>query len=115
MGWFKVEDTMTEHTKCLTLSPFAWTLWLHGAAYASRNLTDGLIPQAMLPRLSAIKAPEKAAAELVDAGLWHVTEEGWIVHDWLDHQRSRAQVRADQAAAADRQRRARERQKGRHA
>jgi hypothetical protein len=107
VGWFKVEDVMTEHPKCVGLTPFAWTLWLHAMSYCSRNLTDGHIPQAMLPRLCAIKDADKAAAELVDAGMWHVTEDGWAVHDYLDHQRSRADVQADRADAAARKRRSR--------
>lgn len=109
MGWFRVDDAMTEHPKCVTLSPFAWTLWLHALGYCSRNLTDGNIPQAILPRLCSIKDADKAAAELVDAGLWHVTPDGWAVHDYLDHQRSRSQVQADRDAAAARQQRYRER------
>jgi hypothetical protein len=104
MTWLKIDDAMVEHLKCVNLSPFAWTLWLHGLCYCSRNLTDGHIPHAMLPRLSAITRAEKAAAELVDAGLWHRCEHGWEVHDYLQHQRSAEQVRTERAAAADRKR-----------
>lgn len=107
--WLKLDDSMVEHPKCVDLTPFAWTLWLHAISYCSRNLTDGLIPQAMLPRLCSVNDPAKAAAELVDAGLWRVTGDGYQVHDYLDHQRSRAEVEADRTAAAERQRRSRER------
>jgi hypothetical protein len=112
VGWLKVDDALTENPKCVGLSPFAWTLWIHGLAYCSRNLTDGNIPHAIVPRLCSIKDAAKAAAELVDAGLWHVTPDGWTVHDYLDHQRSRAQVQADRAAAAERQAKSRARKAG---
>ena len=112
MTWLKIEDTVTEHPSFAQLSPFAWTLWLHGLTYCSRNLTDGLIPQAMLTRLSALKEPEKACAELVDAGRWHVIEGGWRVHDYLDHQRSRREVEDERAGAKERQRRSRAKRKG---
>jgi hypothetical protein len=104
MTWVKLDDQMVEHPKCVNLTPYAWTLWLHGLCYCSRNLTDGHIPHAMLPRLSAITRAEKAAAELVDAGLWHDRESGWEVHDYLSHQRSAEQVRFERAAATERKR-----------
>lgn len=110
MTWFKVDDTMVEHPKFVALTPFAWTMWFHGVSYCSRNLTDGRIPQAMVPRLCSLKEHDKAAAELVDAGLWHITAEGdYQVHDYLDHQRSREDVEAEREAAAERQRRRRAR------
>ena len=109
MTWVKVDDLITEHEKCVGLSDAAWTLWLHGLLYCSRNLTDGRIPAAMLPRLSAVKNPRKAAGELVSAGLWDERDGAWWVHDYLDHQRSKAQVEAEREAAAERQRKARER------
>jgi hypothetical protein len=106
--WLKIDDTMVENPKFVDLSPFAWTLWIHGVSYCSRNLTDGRIPQAMLPRLTSITDPSRAAAELVDAELWHATEDGYEVHDYLEHQRSRADVEADRAKATERQRRSRD-------
>lgn len=93
----------------LALSPYAWTMWLHGLTYSSRNLTDGHIPAAILPRLSALKSPERAVEELVAAECWKVVEDGWAVVDYADHQRTKAQVEADRAAAAERKRRSRER------
>lgn len=107
MTWVKIDDTVTEHPKCVELSPSAWTLWLHGLAYCSRNLTDGHIPAAMLPRLSGLSSPKKAAGELCEAGLWHKNGEGWEIHDYADHQRTRADIEAERQAA--RERRARNR------
>jgi hypothetical protein len=109
MTWVKVDDLITEHEKCVGLSADAWCLWLHGLTYCSRNLTDGRIPKAMLPRLTNLAKPAKAAAELVEAGLWDERAKWFAVHDYLEHQRSKAQVEADREAAAERQRRARER------
>lgn len=107
MTWLKVDDTVTEHPKCVGLSPAAWTLWLHGLTYCSRNLTDGHIPAVMLPRLSSIQTPKKAAQELTQAGLWHETSDGWEVHDYTEHQRSKADIETERAAARERRSRAR--------
>lgn len=109
MTWVKVDDLITEHEKCVGLSADAWCLWLHGLTYCSRNLTDGRIPKPMLPRLTSLAKPAKAAAELVEAGLWDEQAKWYEVHDYLEHQRSKAQVEADREAAAERQRKARER------
>lgn len=111
MTWVKVDDLITEHEKCVGLSSDAWCLWLHGLTYCSRNLTDGRIPEAMLHRLSAVKNPKKAAQELIDAGLWDKAPKAYLVHDYLEHQRSKAQVEADREAANERQRRAREKRR----
>lgn len=99
--WVKVDVNVTEHPKCVALSPDAWTLWLHGLTYAGRNLSDGHIPTVMLSRLSGVPRPQKAADELVDAGLWDEIDEGWLIHDYLDHQRS-AEEAAEQSTKAKR-------------
>ena len=114
MTWVKLDDSVTEHPKCVGLSPAAWTLWLHGLTYCSRNLTDGQIPAAMLPRLSGVPNPAKAADELVAAGLWHDVDRGWEVHDYLEHQRSASDVDGDRAAARKRKQRSRDRQRNDH-
>lgn len=99
MTWVKIDDTVTEHPKCVGMSPNAWTLWLHGLAYSSRNLTDGHIPAVMLSRLSGVPQPKKVAAELVVAGLWHDSADGYEIHDYCEHQRTKADIEAERAAA----------------
>lgn len=56
-----------------------------------------------------MKRPQKFVAELVEAGLWEVAEDGWQLHDFLDYQPSKAQVTADRKKTAERQKRWRER------
>jgi hypothetical protein len=109
--WIKLDDGITEHRRFVGLSPNAWCLWLHGITYCSRNLTDGQIPAAMVPRLTAMPQWRKALKELVDGGLWLEVEGGFQVDAYLEHQRSKAQVTADREAAAERQQRARDKRK----
>lgn len=99
MTWVKLDDTVTEHPKCVALSSHAWTLWLHGLTYCSRNLTDGEIPGVMLARLSSVPQPRKVASELIDAGLWHDSDGSYWIHDYCEHQRTRADIEAERAAA----------------
>jgi hypothetical protein len=85
--------------------------WLHvcAIAYASRNLTDGLVPQALVPRLSDRKQPLKLAKLLLAHDLWH--EPGhdckrcpqprageYIIHDYLEHQRAAEEVNEARSA-----------------
>lgn len=109
MTWVKIDDLVTEHPKCVGLSCEAWTMWLHGLTYSSRNLTDGVIPDAILNRISPCRRPKKAAAELVAAGLWERIENAHSVHDYAKHQRTRDEVQNARASAIERQKRSRER------
>ena len=107
MTWVKIDDAITEHPKCVNLSPAAWTLWIHGLTYCSRNLTDGFIPAAFLSRLSPVPRPKSSALELVEAGLWHKNGDGFEVHNYCQHQRTRADVEAERVKARERQARRR--------
>ena len=100
--WFKLDDGFPEHPKIARVGGDAAWLYVCGLAYASRNLTDGLIPAGALARLSDRKQPQKLAQVLVKAGLWDVHEDGWMVHDYLEHQTSRAKVDRDREQARQR-------------
>lgn len=115
MTWIKLDDGITEHRRFVGLTPNAWCLWLHGLCYCSRNLTDGHIPKAIVPRLTAMPQWRKALNELLDAELWFEMDGGYQVDSYLEHQRSKAQVEEDRAAAAGRAQRARDRKKERAA
>jgi hypothetical protein len=105
--WFKVDDGFATHPKAITLSDAAVAIWTRAGSWCSYNLTDGHFPKAMLP---VLRGKPSAAAALVKAGLW-ITDpagDGWWFHDWHDYQPTREKKLAERAAAADRQRRARE-------
>ncbi len=111
MTWIKLDDQVTEHPKTAGLSCEAWTLWIHGLTYCSRNLTDGEIPKPYLPRLSPVRRVKKATQELVDAGLW-VDEGARIqVHNYVKWQRSKSQIEYDKESSHARQKASRERRK----
>lgn len=56
------------------------------------RLTDGFVPRrAMLSNIGA--TPEQVRA-LVDEGMLEEVDEGWIIHDYTEHNRSRQQVMA---------------------
>lgn len=100
MTWVKVDVDCTEHPKLVGLSDAAWVMWLHGLTYAGRNLSDGFIPTGMMSRLCNTKNPRRAADELVKAGLWDVSPDGWTIHDYLEHQRSADSVTKHKRASS---------------
>lgn len=109
-AWF--DDGFADHPKVEALSDSAFRLHVAGILYASRLLTDGVIPRARVPRLvPGFRA--KALTELL-GGVWHEPghacpdcpqlDDGEIViHGYLDHQKSRAQVESERAQTSQRQ------------
>lgn len=105
MPWFRVDDDLALHPKAIAAGNAAMGLWVRAGAYASQYLTEGFVPRGIIGTLGG--RPRDAQA-LVDAGLWEPVADGWRFHQWAERQPTRAQVEADRAAAAERQRRARE-------
>lgn len=110
--WIRVSDDCLEHPKFLGLSPSAVVLWLAGLQYSSRHLTDGLIPRRYVVGTEVVQRWRAPANELVTAGLWHEMPDGWVIHDYLDYQRSSTQIRDQRRKGAERQRRHRTSGKG---
>jgi hypothetical protein len=87
--YIRVHDGMPDHPKVETLSDRAFRLLIETWCWSARHLTDGRMPRAVWNR----RATPKARRELVDAGL--VIDhgpDGIEMHDYLQHQRSRAEV-----------------------
>lgn len=110
--YVRVNDGLPEHRKIVAVGGDAAWLYVCGIAYCSRNLTDGLIPKGVVPRLSDRKQPAKLAAKLTRARLWHDAghdckrcvqpdEDEYVVHDYLSHQRSAEHIEAIKKKRAD--------------
>ena len=106
MPWFLVDDGFYDHPKADAAGDLAIGLWTRAGSYCQRYLTDGFVSDAALKKLRAKPGQIRA---LVDAGLWVKVDGGYRFHQYLDRNRSKVQVEADRAAAADRQRRRRSR------
>lgn len=115
MSWVRIESRTPMHPKFATLSPAAGWLWITGLCHCGEYLTDGRIKAGVPARL--VNGYKKAwADELVRAGLWTETKDGWQVHDYLEFQPSaeaehkrrkedaerKAKARAEKAARAAR-------------
>lgn len=86
MTWVKVETGFPRHPKVMGLSDKAFRTYLEALCYCAELLTDGYVPAEFVRRRRA------AAAQLVNARLWTPTPDGdgYLVHDYLAHNRSRA-------------------------
>lgn len=94
------------------LSASAVGLWLLAGTWAAQYLTDGQVPRRMIGRFGGTDAD---AAELIDAGLWHASDDGYEFHEWHEYQPSKDAVEAERAAARERMRERRRTNKGKFA
>jgi hypothetical protein len=110
MTWFKVDDSFHSHPKVLAASPAALGLWVVAGSWSGANLSDGFIPDHVLPRL----LPDSAslARDLVTAGLWKRARGGYRFHDWGDFNPKRDDVEGERKAARERMRNLRANRKG---
>lgn len=110
--WFKVDDGLPMSRKVLGIPRrrrmAAIGLWTLAGAWCARELTDGRVPEWLIDELGANKV---SVDDLVAVGLWKPELNGWLYHDWHNHQPSKEQVQADRAEHARRQKEYRERKK----
>jgi hypothetical protein len=86
--YIRVHDGMDDHPKIEPLSDKAFRSLFRLWFWCSRHLTDGLVPQPIWER----RADPKVRKELLAAGLAERVDGGVQMHDYLEHQRSAAQV-----------------------
>ena len=90
MTWFKVDDSFHSHPKAMAAGPAAVGLWTIAGSWSNANLTDGFVPDYMLPRFA--EDAHELALKLVAAGLWRRAKGGHRFHDWGDYQPTRETV-----------------------
>lgn len=105
MPWFKVDDKFHSHPKVMELTTGAVGLWTLAGTWCADYLTDGEIRRGQIRRLGG---SESEAQELVEAGLWITTEDGYQFENWNDYQPTRESVEGEREAARERQRKRRE-------
>lgn len=105
MPWVKLDDSWCEDEQVLKAGPLAGWLHICALSYCNRRLTDGRVPAAVVRRLADVDDALQLAAQLVDAGLWRVTDDGFELVDYLATQPSRERVEQDREAKRRRQER----------
>jgi hypothetical protein len=99
MAWARIDDSMMLHPKIVAAGPIAELIQYRALQYCNRFLTDGFVPAGAVPSLltglEAFTLGRDWPAEMVRTRLWSVRRGGYLVHDFLDYNRSKADVIAE--------------------
>lgn len=109
MAWFKVDDGFHDHPKVDDLSLEAVGLWLLCATWASRHLTDGVVP---VSRVWKFDGTDDLCSELVRANMWRTSPDvrndgspnAYEYINWGDWNPTREDVQEDRKKARERMR-----------
>ena len=99
MPYARLDDIFPEHPKVAALSDRAFRVHVRGICYSAKVLSDGFVPFAI-----ARGWGDKPVSELTLAGLWDAVPGGFSIHDFLDFNPSKSQVKAKRAADSERKR-----------
>lgn len=119
MTWFKIDDAFPEHPKWADLEddPELWSasmsLWMAIGCYCARNLTDGFISEARCRRVTPLVTSRvtDALSALVGAGFLRIVEGGYQMHDYLEYNPSKSEVKRKREQRAKRQKKYRDKQR----
>lgn len=103
MSWIKLDDQWMDHPKIIMAGRDARDIWLASITWCAKHLTDGEFPANLLPSLAVAAGVDVAncqgfARALLDVGLWEETENGYLIHDYLEYNPSREQALATKEA-----------------
>ncbi|MFZ5863004.1 MAG: hypothetical protein ACOYXR_09220 [Nitrospirota bacterium] len=104
MSWAKLDDQFFVNRKARAAGLEGRSLFLASVCYCAMQQNDGCFPVGDLEVVAAMAGvPQDIAERLVTIGLWHATEGGYEVHEYLKYNPSREQVvarkeRAEKAA-----------------
>ena len=96
--WIKLDDGLHSHPKIIE----AWSidragvgLHLRALSYAADHLTDGHIRESWVAELFRVESERTSAVgALLQSGLWERNDDGYLIHDYLEFNESRADVLA---------------------
>lgn len=105
MPWFRVDDGFGSSRQVMQIPKrqraAAIGLWTLAGAWSAKELTDGFVPDYMLPELSGTA---KLAGELVACGLWETRADGFAFKVWSRYQPTAEEVRSKRQDDAERKR-----------
>jgi len=101
----RVYGSITWHTKALSAGDAALGVWVRLLGHCAQQLTNGYVPAAVA---AAVGASSPGAVEaLARVGLLEPVEGGYQMHDYLDHNASKADIEGAREAARERKARSR--------
>lgn len=107
MPWANFDDQFPKHPKVLPMSDAAFRLHVSGVCYSAQYLTDGRV-EADAVALLVPRYKKASLDELLRRGRWHDlgggcgtdtcptgSEDEYVIHDYLEWNRSKEQVEAE--------------------
>lgn len=91
MTYIRLDDDHPTNGKVADLSDAAYRRWVYLIAASSRHRTNGKVSDGLFRDIVPAK---KTRDELVAQGFVYRNGSGWVIHDYLKHQRSREQIEA---------------------
>lgn len=90
MTWVKLDDGFFANPKVQAVGYEGAGLYAMGLSYCGKYLTDGFLPQ-----LWVNGHPKRIVKKLVDGGLWRPVDGGYVMHDYLEINRSAEQIKEE--------------------
>jgi hypothetical protein len=95
MGHIRIEDGFPENAKVRKVGPNGIALYVSGLCYCSRQLSDGIIPDAAVPIIAemvGVRTHRSVSQALTKARLWKRVRGGYQVPDYLKFNPSREEI-----------------------
>lgn len=89
MSWVRIDDTTTFHPKVLAAGNEAWGAFVRLIAWSAQQLTDGKIPHKIVEMVTT----KKVVSQLLAVGLLESIDDGFLIHDYHEHNLSSEEVR----------------------
>ena len=99
MSWVRIDDKAWCHPKFAGLSGNAVRLWLYALCWCNAQQADGHVPKSMIRTFGS---SAKDVEALIMAGLWEATDDGWVFHNYLRYQPSKAKIEAKREQISNR-------------
>jgi hypothetical protein len=94
--YITVHNGMTEHHKIEALSDKGFRCLIDLWSWCSRNETDGKVPESVWLKRTTAKVRTELLVEMVEP----IKDGVFYMHDYLEHQRSKAEIAALRAKRA---------------
>lgn len=98
MTWVRIDDSFPNHPKIIGLSDGAFRLYITALCYSNAYLTDGIVPQKTIKKLSNFRH----ISALIEANLWEKCGDDIIILGYEEYQFTKEKVEIERKKAAER-------------
>ncbi len=108
MSWLKVDDKFMDHPKIEGLTDRAFRMYMAGMVYCAAHETDGFVPKQHIKNRFGSRSLRTRLEELTNSSLpgasplWHSCDGGWMVHNYLVRNPSKAELKQNREDAKNR-------------